>query len=812
MKFSENWLREWVNPPISTDELVKQLTMAGLEVDSVESVAISFTKVVVGEIIKVESHPNAQKLSVCQVNIGATNESLNIVCGAPNVHIGMRVPTALVGARLEKTKIKKTKLRGVPSHGMLCSAKELGLAENSEGLMPLPHDAPIGEDVRRYLQLEDVSIELELTPNRGDCLGIEGIAREVGVLTRSQVTIPDCSPVAATISDTFPVEIHDPLACPRYVGRIIKNINAEAPTPLWIQERLRRSGLRSISAVVDITNYVLLELGQPMHAFDFACLSGSIQVRMAKAGESLTLLDEQMVELDEQTLVIADHKQPLAMAGIMGGQSSAVTAATQDIFLESAFFAPKQAAGCARRYGLHTDSSHRFERGVDPQLQHRAIERATALLLNIVGGKPGPVIEVLDETTLPVSPTIKLRASRIQWLLGQSIEHGKVNDILMRLGMTITSNPHLKGTESISSLKEEKEKLIWQVCPPSFRFDIAIESDLIEELARVHGYNNLPSHAPQSRLTMYPQQAVSLEQVQAVLVQRDYQEAMTYSFVDPQLQAKLDSNTHSITLNNSISSDMEVMRTTLWTGLLQALLHNQKRQQSRIRLFETGLRFILSEDKSLQQEKMVAGIVSGSCLPEQWGQQEQSIDFFDVKADVEALLSLASTEKEQNDIFRFTSSTHPALHPGQTTAIYRDDLLVGFLGAVHPSLIQTLELAPPVYLFELRLAPIIQAYPHKFKEVSKYPSIRRDIAVVVSENVSANQLLDCIKQCTPETLTDLQLFDIYQGKGIEPGKKSLAIGLIFQAFSRNLTDSEVDTVIEQVLSTLKQNLEAQLRK
>jgi phenylalanyl-tRNA synthetase beta chain len=814
MKFSENWLREWVNPPISTDELVKQLTGAGLEVDSVEPVAIPFTKIVVGEVIEVKPHPDAQKLSVCQVNVGA-GESLSIVCGAPNVHTGMRVPTALVGARLEKTKIKKTKLRGIPSHGMLCSAKELGLTESSEGLMPLPHDAPIGEDVRCYLQLEDVCIELELTPNRGDCLGIEGIAREVGVLTRSQMTVSDCSPVAATVSDTFPVEIHDPKACPRYIGRIIKNINAKAPTPLWMQERLRRSGLRSISAVVDITNYVLLELGQPMHAFDFACLEGGIRVRMAKVGESLTLLDEQTVELDEQTLVIADHKQLLAMAGVMGGQSSAVTTATQDIFLESAFFAPQPAAGCARRYGLHTDSSHRFERGVDPQLQRRAIERATALLLDIVGGKPGQIIEVVDETVLPVSPTIELRASRIQWLLDKSLEPGEVNDILTRLGMTvIPSSPHLlEGeTESDLSSKEEKEKLTWQVCPPSFRFDIALEVDLIEELARVHGYNNLPSHAPQSCLTMYPQQAVSLEQVQTVLVQRDYQEAVTYSFVDPQLQAKLEPNTKSITLNNPIASDMSVMRTTLWAGLLQALLYNQKRQQSRVRLFETGLRFIQSKKEGLQQEKMIAGIVSGTCWAEQWGLHCQPVDFFDVKTDVEALLSLASTEREQHEVFRFTSSTHPALHPGQTAAIYRDDLLVGLLGAVHPSLIQTLELIPPIYLFELRLASISHAYPQKFEEVSKYPSIRRDIAVVVPESVNANQLLDCIKQCTPETLTDLQLFDVYQGKGIELGKKSLAIGLIFQAFSRNLTDSEVDTIIEQVLNTLEHNLEAQLRK
>jgi phenylalanyl-tRNA synthetase beta chain len=779
MKFSENWLREWVNPPISTEKLVQQLTMAGLEVDSVEPVAASFNKVLIGEVVSVEPHPDAKKLSLCQVNVGE-NEPLNIVCGAPNVHIGMRAPTALIGARLGDMKIKKAKLRGVPSYGMLCSAQELGLAESSEGLMPLPDHAPIGQDIRHYLQLDDVSIEIDLTPNRGDCLSIEGIAREVGVLTRNDITAPKDSPVAATITDTLPVSIIQ--ACPNYVGRIIKNINAKAPTPLWMQERLRRSGIRSINAIVDVTNYVLLEIGQPMHAFDLATLSGGIQVRMAQAGETIILLDEQQVRLDEQTLIIADDKVPLAIAGVMGGLATAVTETTQDIFLESAFFAPKQVSGCARRYGLHTESSHRFERGVDPQLQRRAMERATALLLDIVGGQAGPIIEHTDETALPTTPTIELRASRIQRLLGQSLDAAEVSDILTRLGMTVTSG---------------------QVRPPSFRFDIAIESDLIEELARVHGYNNLPSHAPQSHLTMHPQAAVTLEQIQTVLVQRDYQEAITYSFVDPKLQTKLNPDIESITLANPIASDMAQMRTTLWIGLLQTLLYNQKRQQHRVRLFETGLRF---QAQNFLQEKMIAGIVTGTRWPVQWGQTEQAVDFFDVKADIEALLSLTSSE-----LYRFTPSTHPALHPGQTAAIYRGDEWIGILGAVHPSLVQTLELMPPVYLFELRLAPLCQAQTPKFKEISKYPAIRRDIAVVVSEETSAAQLLDCIKQSATETLIDWQLFDVYQGKGVEPGQKSLAIGLIFQAFSRNLTDSEVDNVIGQIVSTLEQKLGAKLR-
>jgi phenylalanyl-tRNA synthetase beta chain len=802
MKFSENWLREWVNPPISTNELVTKLTMAGLEVDSAEPVAATFNHIVIGEVLSVDPHPNAKKLKICQVKIGQ-EAPLPIVCGAPNVHVGMRVPTALIGAQLNDLKIKNSKLRGVESRGMLCSAQELGLAESSEGLLPLPNDAPIGENVRRYLQLEDVSIEIDLTPNRGDCLGIEGIAREVGVLTRSPVTAIDCSPIAPTLTDTFVVNIQAPEACPRYIGRLLKNVNANAQTPLWMQERLRRCGLRSISAIVDVTNYVLLELGQPMHAFDLAKLSGGIQVRMAKAGESLLLLDEQTVKLDEQTLVIADHKQPLAMAGVMGGLSSAVTTTTQDLFLESAFFAPKQASGTARRYGLHTDSSHRFERGVDPQLQSRAMERATALLLEIVGGQPGPVIEIADQVNLPTVPSIELRASRIQRLLGQALEAQEVNDILNRLGMNIAS----------SSPTTKRGELIWQVYPPSFRFDIALEADLIEELARIQGYNNLPSHAPQTRLSMYPQPAIILDQIQAVLVERNYQEAITYSFVDPKLQEQLDPTAKSITLANSIANDMAVMRTTLWTGLLSVLSYNQKRQQLRGRFFETGLRFIYSKKQVLQQEPMIAGVAMGTRWPIQWGQSEQSLDFFDLKSDVEAILNLSSTGKlNPTEIYRFVPATHPALHPGQTAAIYQGDEWLGILGALHPNLMQTLELTPPIYLFELRLMPLLKSQPIQFKEISKYPSMRRDIAVVVSKAVSATQLIDCIKQYATELLIDWQLFDVYQGKGIEPSQKSIAIGLIFQAFSRNLTDFEVDSVVEQIVSKLEQKLGATLRK
>jgi len=783
MRFSENWLRELVNPSISREELVAQLTMAGLEVDGVEPVAAAFNKVVIGEVVSIDPHPDAKKLQICTVNIGA--EPLTIVCGAANVHVGMLAPTAVIGARIGKIKIKKSKLRGVLSYGMLCSAEELGLADSSEGLMPLATDAPLGEDLREYLKLDDVSFDVDLTPNRGDCLSVAGIAREVGVLTRTAVNYPKISNITASITDSFLVNIQADKACPRYVGRIIKNIDAKAATPLWMQERLRRSGLRSISAVVDVTNYVLLELGQPMHAFDFNSLSGGIQVRMARADESLTLLDEQTVKLDEQTLVIADDKQALAIAGVMGGQASAVTDTTTDIFLESAFFAPEYAAGCARRYGLHTDSSHRFERGVDSQLQVDAIERATELLLEIVGGKAGVVIEKVADT-LPVASNIELRAHNIKRILGKSFEASEITDIFTRLGMQVES-----GDSS------------WQIQAPSFRFDVSIEADLIEELARLYGYNNLPSQAPKSRLIMHSSKNRTVNQLKDVLVQRDYQEAITYSFVDSKLQTQLNPELKAINLANPIASDMAAMRTSLWSSLLPAVQYNQKRQQSRVRLFETGRRFIQSQTEGLLQELMIAGVVTGTRFAEQWGAVSQPVDFYDVKSDIEALLNA-------NDI-DFRADKHPALHPGKTAAIYRGDEYIGILGAAHPSLIKQLDLITPVFLFELKLAPLLENKSHKFQELSKYPNVRRDIALIVPQDVTAIQLMDCIKETAPEILIEWQLFDVYQGEKIDSNKKSLAIGLIFQAFSRNLIDQDVETVVEQLLNTLENKLGAKLR-
>jgi len=790
MKFSEKWLREWVNPSANTDELTELLTMAGLEVDSVEPVAAEFSSVVVGEVLSVEPHPDAKKLNICKVNAD-TGETLQIVCGAPNVCAGMKAPTALVGAKLPGIKIKKAKLRGVESFGMLCSASELGLAESSEGLFALPADAPVGTDIREYLDLSDVSIEVDLTPNRSDCLGVMGIAREIGTLTRTHLEAQTQVQIPATIDDTFPVELKASDACPHYVGRVIRGINNQAPTPLWMQEHLRRSGLRSLSAVVDVTNFVLLELGQPMHAFDLAKLSGGIQVRKAQDKETITLLDGQKLELDNSTLVIADHQQTQALAGIMGGEFSSVTDTTQDIFLESAFFTPDLLAGCARRYGLHTDSSHRFERGVDPALQAQAIERATELLLDIVGGQAGKLVETTVAEHLPERHSITLRATRIERLLGQAIPEKDVEDCLMRLGMEID--------------KTSDNPCEWHVVPPSFRFDINIEADLIEEVARVYGYNRLPNQTSNAMLPLGKVQNNSVQLLQKLLVERGYQEAITYSFVDPHLQTQLNPGVTGVQLANPLASDMSEMRTSLWTGLMQALVHNQKRQQPDIRLFETGLRFIKNDDSSLRQERMLAGVVSGRVMPEQWGSVKRDIDFFDVKGDLEALLKYSALD------VKFVAGEHPALHPGQTAQLLHQDEIVGYVGKLHPALEKTLDLSTPAYLFEIQLEVWNKQPLPVFQSLSKFPAIRRDIAVVVNQKLQIAELMTNIRQSAGEFLTNLQLFDIYQGEGIDPEKKSLALGLTFRASSRNLTESEIDPVIDQVLSKLEQDFDASLR-
>ncbi|WHI52677.1 phenylalanine--tRNA ligase subunit beta [Microbulbifer sp. MLAF003] len=791
MKISNSWLREWVNPELTTQELADQITMAGLEVDGIEKVAGDFSGVVVGEIIACEQHPDADKLRVCKV-AGHPEGEMQVVCGAPNARVGIKIPFALVGAKLPGDfKIKKAKLRGVESFGMLCAQTELELGEDNDGIWELPEDAPTGTDLREYLQLDDETIEVDLTPNRSDCLGVAGIAREVGVLNRCAVQGPEIAPVPQQIEESLPVSLLAESACPRYVGRVIRNIDIKAQTPLWMQERLRRSGLRSIDPVVDVTNYVLLELGQPMHAFDLEKLSGGIKVRMAEHGEELTLLDGQEVKLQEGTLVIADEEKPLAMAGIMGGLDSSVTEGTQHIFLESAFFNPLAIAGKARSYGLHTDSSHRFERGVDYHLQEKAVERATQLLLDIVGGEPGPVhLRELTET-MPAERHITLRRARVELGLGIKLADDEIVDILTRLGL-----------EKIDQNDEG-----WTFLAPSFRFDIAIEADLLEELARVYGYNRIPSESFTAELEIAPrpESMVAQDNLEQTLLSRGYYEAITFSFIDSDNAALFDPEADPVALQNPISAELAVMRTTLLAGLCKALQYNLNRQQNRVRLFETGLRFVPGAE--LQQEQMIAGLAYGNRYAENWTGSKDSVDFYDVKADVEALLARTGAANE----FRFVAGQHPALHPGQTAKIMRGDREVGVIGALHPQLQKKLDLSKPAFVFELSLEAIGEGKVPAFRPLSKFPEVRRDLALLIDADVPAASLVETAVEVAGETLTDLKIFDVYQGKGIDLNRKSVALGLTFQHSSRTLNDDEINAAIDAVVGKLEEKYNASLR-
>ncbi len=791
MKFSEKWLREWVDPPVSTAELVEQLTMAGLEVDSVEPAAAGLGDLVVGEVVSVDAHPDADKLRVCSVAIGA-GQPLQVVCGAPNVAVGGKYPLAPVGARLPgDLKIKKSRLRGIESHGMLCSASELGLSEDHAGLMTLPAEAQAGQSLQTLLGLDDTIIDIDLTPNRGDCLGIEGIAREVGTLLRCPVSVVEIKPLAATIDDTLDIEVQSPQACPQYLGRVLRGIDVMAQTPLWMQERLRRSGLRSLGIVVDVTNYVLLELGQPMHAFDLAHLAGGIHVRYARQGEQLTLLDERMITLDDRTLVIADHEKPLAIAGVMGGIHTGVQDDTVDVFLECAFFPPDIIAGRARTYGMHTESAYRFERGVDPGLQHRAIERATALLIDIAGGEAGPVTSVTAAQYLPVSIPVTLRKERIRRVLGILPGADEVTDILTRLGMTVTG----QGDD-------------WQVQSPTYRFDIALEADLIEEIGRVYGYNRLPSVVLQGALDVQPLDEAenTIEDLCNVLVSRGYQEAVTYSFVDPALQASINPHMMPVPLANPISSEMAEMRTSLWPGLLTAVLYNLRRQKARLRLFEHGLRFY-SRDGEIHQDMMLAGVITGSRLPEYWDGKGVPVDFFDIKGDVGSLLALAGNDKA----FEFVAAGHPALHPGQSAQIRCGERSVGWIGRIHPLLAGQLDLNPDSLVFELEYAALETGQLAKFQPISRFPSIRRDLAVVVDDTLSVADLQTAVQQAAGDLLQELLIFDVYRGKGIETGRKSIAFGLILQDYSRTLKEQDVEGVVTHVTDRLGKEFGATLR-
>ena len=813
MKFNERWLREWVDPRVDAAELAEQLTRAGLEVDAVEPAASpdGFSGVVVGEVLESGPHPNADRLKLCVVSDGS-GEPVEVVCGAPNARAGMRGALARPGARIAGgVKVRRAKIRGAASEGMLLSMRELGLGDEHDGIVELDPDAPPGADVFALLGLDDSVFDLSLTPDRGDCLSVAGIAREIGAINRLPARGPALEPVAPAIGDDLPVALEAPEGCARYVGRVVRGIDPAAKTPLWMSERLRRCGVRAVSPIVDVTNYVMLELGQPLHAFDLERLEGGIRVRRARAGERLTLLDEREVELRPSTLVIADHRRAVALAGIMGGLDTAVSDATRDVFLEGAWFSPSDLMGEPRHYRLNTDASHRFERGVDPALQRDAIERVTRLLIDIAGGRPGPVVDAKEASHLPEPSAIRLRAERIERVIGMAIPAADVAGGLQRLGMEVAE------TEGG-----------WSVTPPARRFDVAIEEDLIEEVVRLKGYDRVP--AVEIEGTVRPgsdsESGVPVSRLRRVLVDRGYQEAVTYSFVDPALQSLLDPDTPPIPLANPISSELSVMRTHLWMGLAGALVRNVNRQERRVRLFETGLRF--RRDASLRarigdvegwgdrgrdqvadvdQERCIAAIAMGAADPEQWGSAAREMDFFDLKSDVEALLGLTGDPAR----FSFSPFVHPALHPAQTAVIRDGDDRVGLIGALHPSVRRELGLPAPVFVFEIALAALSTARVPGYAPVSRFPSVRRDIAVVVSDEVGVGRLLDGIRRNSPATLNDSAVFDLYRGEGIGAGKKSVAIGLTFRSDSRTLDDTEVDGFVEAIVGGLEAEFGAELR-
>ncbi len=791
MKFSEKWLREWVDPALDTAGLADLLTMAGLEVDAVAPAAPEFSGVVIGTVVAASAHPDADKLQVCEVDTG-DSAMRQIVCGAANARAGLNVAVALPGGKLpDGTKIREAKLRGVASSGMICSAVELGLADSAEGILELPADAAVGQDLRDWLALDDTVIEIDLTPNRGDCLSVLGVAREVSALVDSPLQAFEPAPVSAEIDDIREVVIEAPAACPHYAGRVIRGLDPAASTPAWMTERLRRSGVRSMGPLVDVTNYVMLELGQPMHAFDLDRLQGPVRVRMADGQESLTLLDGETVTPANNTLVIADDSGPLALAGIMGGAATAVAPGqTTSVFLESALFTPAATAGQARRYGLHTDSSHRFERGVDPAMQVRALERATTLLLAIAGGQAGPVVSA-GEPPAAFEP-VRLRPERVRRLLGFEVPSKDIREGLERL--------HMQCDASNGALL---------VTPPSFRYDIRLEADLIEEVARLHGYNNLPAAESSGPLRVLPlsESRTPLTRLRDVLVQRGYQEAITYSFVEAGLQAQLDQAGGAVDLLNPLSAELGQMRTSIWPGLLGALQHNLNRQQPRVRLFEIG-RVFRREGGELHQPQMVAGLAWGLREPEQWGDDAAPVDFYDVKADIEALFRLAGKGPE----LAWDPAEHPALHPGQGARVRLENGLEGLIGVLHPGLLRAFDLPQAPVLFELPLAMLEHSRIPAFEPISRYPSVRRDLALVVDESVGAGALCDIAREAAGEWLTEVEVFDVYRGKGIESGRKSIALSLILQHYSRTLEDRDVEEVITRVTRGLRDQFNATIRE
>ncbi|NCF24533.1 MAG: phenylalanine--tRNA ligase subunit beta [Gammaproteobacteria bacterium] len=790
MKIAESWLREWVDPDLDSEALGHQLTMLGLEVDGVDTEGAGLDGVVVAEVLGVRKHPDADRLTVCKVSAGG--EEIDVVCGAPNVTTGMKSPLAVPGITLPNgVRLRKSKIRGIVSNGMLCSAVELGLGEESDGILELPDDAPAGMPLTEYLGLPDRVFDLDLTPNRGDCFSVLGVARDVAALTGSPLKPPDVAPVPASIDDTLPVEIPLPEGCPSFAGRLIRNIDPTARSPLWLVERLRRSGLRGISPVVDITNYVMLELGQPLHAYDAARVQGAIRPRLAKPGEKVTLLDEKEVVVNEDTLVIADDSGAIGLAGIMGGLSTAVSGTTTDVFFEAAFWPQAFMAGRARSYGMHTDASLRFERGVDFDGQGRAVERATELLLEIAGGEAGPLVHQVAETHLPQRKPISLRRSRVSLLLGLDVEDGVVTGVLERLGLTLEANE--SG---------------WEVVAPSYRFDITSEVDLIEEIVRIHGYDSVPetTEIAASPLLTVTESVVDLETVSATLVARDYEEAITYAFIDESSNAPYAPDGSELVLSNPISSEMSVMRSSLLPGLVASASANIARQQDRVRLFEIGKSFHGTLEAS-EEVVRIAAVSCGTALPEQWGLRAIAVDFFDLKADLLALLKLAG---DASDV-TFRSIEHPALQPGQSAAIVRDDHEIGIIGKLHPQVAKQLELKRDAFVFELDALQALASAAPVADPVSRFPVIRRDLAVIVGEDVSGEDLVRTVASAAPDLTRDVRIFDIYQGPGIEAGLKSVAISLILQETSRTLTDNDADAAQAAAVQKLRETFGAELR-
>ena len=794
MKINESWLREFADPDMSVEEIGAALTMAGLELDGIEPAAAPFSGVVVAKIESIAAHPDADKLRVCQVNTGDDSPK-QVVCGAANAAEGMIVALAEVGAELPGgMKIRDAKLRGVESSGMLCSASELGLEDASPGIMSLPESAEIGLDLRDYLDLDDQILDIDLTPNRADCFSVIGVARELAIIADQRLQEEDIRPIKAQISNQLQVLVEANKACPVYAGRIIKGVQFDAQTPMWMKERLRRCGIRSLNAIVDVTNYVMLELGQPMHAYDFDKLDTQIVVRFANDKEKLTLLDGSEVDLKQDTLVIADNTQALALAGIMGGENSAVSDTTTDICLESAYFPPELIAGKARQYGLHTESSHRFERGVDFTLQVRAMERATGLIMAICGGRPGPKILEINHNALPGIETITLHRDSVERMLGIQLEDAVITKMFIGLGCeTLLLNDY------------------WHVIPPAFRFDLKLDVDLIEEIARLYGYDNIPSRsrswAPviEKRL----ETEVSTGRLKAGLNELGYQEVITYSFVDAGIEKAIHPDLEALPLANPISADLAVMRTTLWGGLLHTVRHNQRRQQNRVRVFETGLVFLQGKTESeLEQKAVFSGAISGDTLPEQWGQTARKSDFFDIKGDVEVLLRAASLTQQ----VEWRNCDHAGLHPGQAAELFIDGQSIGFVGALHPGLQSQLKLDFPVFLFELSLSALEHRALAKFSVLPKHPSVRRDLALVVDENVTYSQLSKSIDAMGSKLIREYKIFDVYTGKGVTAGRKSLALSLILQDFSSTLSEDEVDREMAKVMESLQTDIGATLRE